>query len=398
MRFARERITGACFHDITTGNNTNLYSPNLYYAVAGYDLCTGWGTPTGSNLINVLAAPPDVLQITPPSGFFASATAGGPVKPVSQTFLLTNTGTAALNWTVANPAAWLTNSPAGGSLPAGAFTNVTVSLNAGVAVTLPAGIYATNLWFTNLSDGVAQSRPFSLTLVGPQLVQNGGFETGDFTGWSLTGSASANFVGDAAVPFTNAFGRVRYYGSYYIHSGLYAAFLGESGDLASLSQTLATVPGQAYLLSFWLDNPGKFANPPTPNQFTVAWNGNVLFNQANMRVFSYTNKQYVVSATDWSATLVFGAQNNPDYFGLDDVSVTPIPPPVFQSVASAEGSITLTWSATAGVPYQLQYATNLSLLNWSNLGTPISANGSTITTSDVQPADPQRFYRVVVSP
>ncbi len=35
------------FHDITTGNNTSSSSPSRYYAVAGYDLCTGWGTPAG---------------------------------------------------------------------------------------------------------------------------------------------------------------------------------------------------------------------------------------------------------------------------------------------------------------------------------------------------------------
>ncbi len=42
------------YHDIVTGNNTNPDSPNQYYAVPGYDLCTGWGTPKGSNLINTL--------------------------------------------------------------------------------------------------------------------------------------------------------------------------------------------------------------------------------------------------------------------------------------------------------------------------------------------------------
>ncbi len=41
-----------CFHDITTGNNTWSGSPNLFYAMAGYDLCTGLGTPAGQNLIN----------------------------------------------------------------------------------------------------------------------------------------------------------------------------------------------------------------------------------------------------------------------------------------------------------------------------------------------------------
>jgi subtilase family serine protease len=44
----------ACFNDITSGNNTNASSPNEFYATPGYDLCTGWGSPT-SNLITLLA-------------------------------------------------------------------------------------------------------------------------------------------------------------------------------------------------------------------------------------------------------------------------------------------------------------------------------------------------------
>ena len=44
-----------CFHDITTGNNESSSSPTNFVAVAGYDLCTGWGTPTGTNLIYALA-------------------------------------------------------------------------------------------------------------------------------------------------------------------------------------------------------------------------------------------------------------------------------------------------------------------------------------------------------
>jgi subtilase family serine protease len=43
-----------CFHDIATGNNTNSHSPASFFAVPGYDLCTGWGSPTGSNLISAL--------------------------------------------------------------------------------------------------------------------------------------------------------------------------------------------------------------------------------------------------------------------------------------------------------------------------------------------------------
>ena len=43
------------FHDITTGDNTSSSSPTNYYAQTGYDLCTGLGTPNGTNLINALA-------------------------------------------------------------------------------------------------------------------------------------------------------------------------------------------------------------------------------------------------------------------------------------------------------------------------------------------------------
>jgi subtilase family serine protease len=42
------------FHDITVGNNYNAKSPNLYSAAVGYDLCTGWGSPTGQSLIDLL--------------------------------------------------------------------------------------------------------------------------------------------------------------------------------------------------------------------------------------------------------------------------------------------------------------------------------------------------------
>ena len=52
------------FHDTTTGNNFSSSSPSKFSAVAGYDLCTGWGTPNGTNLINSLAPYPSIQ--TPP--------------------------------------------------------------------------------------------------------------------------------------------------------------------------------------------------------------------------------------------------------------------------------------------------------------------------------------------
>ncbi len=43
-----------CFHDVTNSDNTWSGSPTNFFAVPGYDLCTGLGTPAGTNLINAL--------------------------------------------------------------------------------------------------------------------------------------------------------------------------------------------------------------------------------------------------------------------------------------------------------------------------------------------------------
>ncbi len=51
-----------CFHDITVGNNIGSGTAGEYSAVAGYDLCTGLGTPNGTNLINTLAPFPACLS------------------------------------------------------------------------------------------------------------------------------------------------------------------------------------------------------------------------------------------------------------------------------------------------------------------------------------------------
>jgi subtilase family serine protease len=51
------------FHDTTTGDNTSTTSPTSFYAVPGYDLCTGWGTPNGLNMIQALVPPLPYLTL-----------------------------------------------------------------------------------------------------------------------------------------------------------------------------------------------------------------------------------------------------------------------------------------------------------------------------------------------
>jgi uncharacterized repeat protein (TIGR01451 family) len=70
------------FRDITTDNNTWSQSPNLFYATNGYDLCTGLGTPNGTNLINALVNtsgnfPVKITAPAPPYGSTLSVVNGG---------------------------------------------------------------------------------------------------------------------------------------------------------------------------------------------------------------------------------------------------------------------------------------------------------------------------------
>jgi hypothetical protein len=380
------------FHDITIGNNTSSSSPDNYYAVTGYDLCTGWGTPMGQSLINAVVGAPDSLGITPSAGFTASGAVGGPFSPANHIFVLTNNSSSPLTWSAVNPAAWLEVSPAGGVLAAHAVTNVAVGFGA-AADNLGAGIYTTNMIFTNWSTHIAHSISFSLQ-IGQSLVENGGFETGDFTGWTLVGNTIVYYgYGDFTI-----YNAVEDAASGYdvVYSGTYGAFLGDN-KLATLSQTLATVAGQNYLISFWLDNPVS----GSVQRFLVNWSGTTLHDVTNPPAFAWTNLQFIVTASGTNSILQFGAENDPNYFGLDDISVTPIPVLEFRGIAKTASSFNLSWIAATSLVYQIQYKTNLLQTNWLDLGAAITVTNSALTEAtdtNALSASSQRFYRLLVSP
>jgi len=97
-----------CFHDTTTGNNTWSGSPTLFYATNNYDLCTGLGTPNGTNLINALTAVGVTNTFThlsaplPPYGSTLSAMNGGNPNGTWHLFVLDdnflNSGTVSNGW------------------------------------------------------------------------------------------------------------------------------------------------------------------------------------------------------------------------------------------------------------------------------------------------------------
>lgn len=391
----------ACFHDITTGNNTTASSPDKFHAVAGYDLCTGWGTPVGSNLIAALLAPPDALVITPQLGFTAIGPVGGPFDVTSESYWLTNAGNAPLDWTLANTSQWLSVSQAGGTLsPGGPGVAVTVALNS-VAGNLLMGDFSGTISFTNLQDNAAQSWPFAL------LAGNGGFETGDFSDWNFSGDPRADevvYIDDDlfyGYPFPGA---TNAQFAQFVHSGRCAAYLGQTGSIGTLSQTLPTVASQFYLVSCWLrcfayiptNNPTNIMT--TPNEFLIKWNGTTLFDQTNMGAFGWTNLQYIVAATGSATALEFDFRDDPAALALDDITLQAVPEPVFQTVTLISGTVSFAWNALPGLAYQLQFTTNLDAANWANLGAAITATTNVVTAADTGPTDPQRFYRFILSP
>ncbi len=135
------------------------------------------------------------------------------------------------------------------------------------------------------------------------LVNNPGFETGDFTGWALSGNSG----------FVNVTGNPTY-----VHTGDFGASFGAVGSQTFLTQTIATNAGSLYDLDFWLHNDGG-----TPSLFTVSWNGISLLNQGNGPATVYDEFTFTgLAATGPSTNLVFGFRQDPAFFGLDDVSVT----------------------------------------------------------------------------
>jgi hypothetical protein len=311
---------------------------------------------------------PDTLQISALTGFAAVGPFSGPVAAQSASFTLTNMGTSSLNWSVGNIPAWLNVSNSSGTLTnSGSTTTVIISLNTNGAAAQPVGNYAATVWFTNVTTGAIQGVPFGYQST--PLVVNGGFEYGSTAFWTLSGASYFSSVG--------CVGASSYYTNF-IHSGFFAAVLGynSGGGPGYISQTIPTVAGARYNLSFWLNN----LSDVTTNIFMVTWNGSNIFNQANLGSFSFSNFQFTVYGASNHTVLQFGFDDDTNYFGLDDVVLTAQSPPTIavppanQTVAVA-GTATFTVQAAGVPPFYYQWLFDGVML--------AKATNSTLTLTDI---------------
>jgi hypothetical protein len=175
--------------------------------------------------------------------------------------------------------------------------------------------------------GVAQSRADICSTPG-NLVANCGFETGDFTSWTLSGNDVPGQAGNAyGVEGTDPFDGIS------PNSGSNQAFFADlPSNATTLSQTITTVPNDTYTISFYL---AQDTAPSTEysNAFSASFGGSSLVSLTAMPVQGYTEYSYMVDATSASSVLDLTFGNGLGEFLVDDISVvndsiatTPEPP------------------------------------------------------------------------
>jgi hypothetical protein len=135
----------------------------------------------------------------------------------------------------------------------------------------------------------------------PNIVVNCGFETGDFTGWSVSGND--NFISGP--------------GDFETHTGNFGWAGGNVGSVGFIGQILGTTAGQTYDLSFWYNSIGLY-----PSELVVDFEGNHLFDQQDLAPVGWEQFDFTVTAANTGSLLQIGMRNDPNFDGVDDVVVT----------------------------------------------------------------------------
>ena len=147
---------------------------------------------------------------------------------------------------------------------------------------------------------------------GSNLLTNGDFASCSLAGWSTSGNMVFNYAGS---------------GNCYAGCCMQWGSVGSSGQI---SQTVSTVPGLSYDLSFRYRSSGWFTN-----QFYVRYNAGAgwvtLFDQLNIPpTGGFCYGSYTIIASGSSITVAIGGRNDPSWDqtdSLDFFAVTTSPPP-----------------------------------------------------------------------
>jgi hypothetical protein len=154
------------------------------------------------------------------------------------------------------------------------------------------------------------------------LVTNGGFETGDFSGWSLNGTPSTLFAVTDFDP----------------HSGEYMMVIADyETENDQIYQVVPTTSGELYFVEFWLRNLGI-----GEDRLQVFWEGDLVLEQQPIQTAHNVWAKFTVpvTATTNGSELRLGGFDVPLAINFDDISVTTIPEP--SSLVLSAAGIALT--------------------------------------------------------
>jgi hypothetical protein len=216
---------------VTSGNSsTATFATSSSTPAGSYPITiTGTGTSATHSVtytLTVNAANDFSISISPTSG---TVTAGGSTTATVST--ATTSGTAQ---TVNLSATGLPSGATASFNPASVTSGNSSTATFATSSSTPAGTYSVTV--TGTGSSATHSVAYSLTVnaAGGGGITNGGFEAGNLSGWTASGSASVTTSGP--------------------HSGTYAALLGVAGGEtngdSSIAQTF-TVPSGDSTLAFW---------------------------------------------------------------------------------------------------------------------------------------------------
>jgi hypothetical protein len=424
----------SCFHDVTIGNNTSSNSPSQFYATVGYDLCTGWGSPNGSNLINAIAGPPVLAPLLVADSFMlvTETCPNGSIDPgetVAVSVALRNLGLASTSNLVATLQATEGVVAPGGPQSYG-------SLNGGgepvtrIFTFVANGICGgTNIAVFQLQDGASNLGILTFSfLLGqrtsvPVLSQNfdgvatpslpAGWTvswTGAGAAWATTSALSdtapnSAFAPDPDAPSDNSLisagflvagssAQLTFHHSFYTETLYDGGALEISIGAGAFTDILAA--GGSFLTNGYTQTISTCCGNPLGGR--GAWSG-------SSGGFITTSATLPASAAGQPVRLRwrFCSDNEVGAIGwyidsisvVDGVACCTSVPPLIESIARLNNSVLITWSSISNRDYRLQYRTNFSDI-WTDVPGDVMASGPTTSKSDVIGLRTQRFYRVML--
>ena len=409
------------------------------------EFVVGNNTVTNTTLCGTFGS----LVVLPDTNFFSTALSGALFTPSSHALVLSNNGTASLNWQVLEAdcvvCGWNVVTPSSGSLAAGSSTNVILAFADSASDQLPPGLHTNTMVFTNLSVGrgttdrkigvgVINRRPTLRTPLAITVSEDsgivefqvqdilpGGREIQNLTVTATSGNPAlipspirvtfSNSLPTATIAFTsatNANGSTLL--SVVVRDDGGTILSGIDASTNDVSVTILPVNDAPVMLP----PPDRLASPGTTVGFNVvATDVDLPSDHLTFALgpgaapgaavnpvsgfFSWVVPVAPVPSTN-RFTLTVTDDGSPALGDSRSFSIVVFPQPVIQSVRRTNATVQLTWSSVPGARYRVQWKARLEDAEWADVSGEILASGGSATWSDVATPLVRGFYRVSVVP